>query len=94
MQNMLSYGGKKTLKNGVLNAYVSRARLSWVDVDDVADAYCRRVDVSRTVDDCCPGIVLQSRSLTLEPPSPRNGSPTEGCAEPTVGSSVISLLLD
>jgi uncharacterized protein YbjT (DUF2867 family) len=37
MQNLLSYGGKKTIKNGVLNAYVKRASLSWVDVDDVAD---------------------------------------------------------
>lgn len=36
MQNMLSYGGKKTVNNGVINAFVEGARLSWVDVDDVA----------------------------------------------------------
>jgi NAD(P)H dehydrogenase (quinone) len=36
MQNVLSYGGKKTIKNGVINAFVEGARLSWVDVDDVA----------------------------------------------------------
>ncbi len=37
MQNLLSYGGRKTIKGGVINAYVKGARLSWVDVDDVAD---------------------------------------------------------
>ena len=36
MQNLLSYGGKKTIKDGVINAFVEDARLSWVDVDDVA----------------------------------------------------------
>lgn len=36
MQNMLSYGGKKAIVNGVINAYVDAARLSWVDVEDVA----------------------------------------------------------
>jgi uncharacterized protein YbjT (DUF2867 family) len=36
MQNLLSYGGEKTIKNGVVNAFVANARLSWVDVDDVA----------------------------------------------------------
>ncbi|MFC4213191.1 SDR family oxidoreductase [Pedobacter lithocola] len=36
MQNLLSYGGEKAIKNGVINAYVEGARLSWVDVDDVA----------------------------------------------------------
>jgi uncharacterized protein YbjT (DUF2867 family) len=36
MQNMLAYGGKKTINGGVINAYVKGARLSWVDVDDVA----------------------------------------------------------
>jgi NAD(P)H dehydrogenase (quinone) len=36
MQNLLSYGGEKTIKNGVINAFVEGARLSWVDVDDVA----------------------------------------------------------
>jgi uncharacterized protein YbjT (DUF2867 family) len=37
MQNLLGYGGKKTINNGILNAYVEGARLSWVDVDDVAE---------------------------------------------------------
>jgi uncharacterized protein YbjT (DUF2867 family) len=36
MQNMLSYGGQKSIKNGVINAFVGDARLSWVDIDDVA----------------------------------------------------------
>ena len=36
MQNLLSYGGEKTIKNGVVNAFVKDARLSWVDIDDVA----------------------------------------------------------
>jgi uncharacterized protein YbjT (DUF2867 family) len=36
MQNMLGYGGQKTINNGVIHAYVKGARLSWVDVDDVA----------------------------------------------------------
>ena len=37
MQNLLSYGGEKTIKNGVVNAFVEGARLSWVDVEDVAE---------------------------------------------------------
>jgi len=36
MQNVLSYGGKRAIHHGILNAYVQEARLSWVDVDDVA----------------------------------------------------------
>jgi uncharacterized protein YbjT (DUF2867 family) len=36
MQNMLSYGGQKSIRNGVINAFVEGARLSWVDVDDLA----------------------------------------------------------
>jgi len=36
MQNVLSYGGKKAIKDGVIHAYVDNARLSWVDVNDVA----------------------------------------------------------
>jgi NAD(P)H dehydrogenase (quinone) len=36
MQNLLGYGGRKTINNGVVNAFVEGARLSWVDVDDVA----------------------------------------------------------
>jgi len=36
MQNLLSYGGKKAIENGIVHAYVEGARLSWVDVNDVA----------------------------------------------------------
>lgn len=36
MQNLLSYGGEKTIKDGVIHAFVQGARLSWVDVEDVA----------------------------------------------------------
>ncbi|MBW4038345.1 MAG: NmrA family NAD(P)-binding protein [Acidobacteria bacterium] len=36
MQNLLGYGGEKTIKNGVINAFVQNARLSWVDINDVA----------------------------------------------------------
>jgi uncharacterized protein YbjT (DUF2867 family) len=36
MQNVLSYGGKKAIENGIIKAYVEGARLSWVDVGDVA----------------------------------------------------------
>lgn len=36
MQNLLSYGNKKAIVDGVINAYVADARLSWVDVDDLA----------------------------------------------------------
>jgi len=36
MQNLLSYGNKKAINNGVINAYVDRASMSWVDVDDLA----------------------------------------------------------
>ena len=36
MQNLLSYGGEKAIKHGVVHAFVENARLSWVDVDDVA----------------------------------------------------------
>jgi NAD(P)H dehydrogenase (quinone) len=36
MQNMLSYGGQKAIVAGVIHAYVKDARLSWVDVEDVA----------------------------------------------------------
>jgi uncharacterized protein YbjT (DUF2867 family) len=36
MQNVLSYGGEKAIKDGVLHAFVEDARLSWVDVGDVA----------------------------------------------------------
>ena len=37
MQNVLSYGGRKAITDGVIQAYVEDARLSWVDVDDVAE---------------------------------------------------------
>jgi len=36
MQNILSYGGKSTAEQGILNAYLADARQSWVDVDDIA----------------------------------------------------------
>lgn len=36
MQNVLSYGGKMAINDGVINAFVEDARLSWVDVEDVA----------------------------------------------------------
>jgi len=36
MQNVLSYGGKRAIENGIIHAYVEDARLSWVDVEDVA----------------------------------------------------------
>jgi uncharacterized protein YbjT (DUF2867 family) len=36
MQNVLSYGGKSVINNGVLNGFVAGARLSWVDVEDLA----------------------------------------------------------
>jgi NAD(P)H dehydrogenase (quinone) len=36
MQNLLSYGGRKAITDGVIHAYVEGARLSWVDVEDVA----------------------------------------------------------
>ena len=36
MQNLLSYGGKKAIEDGTIHAYVEDARLSWVDVEDVA----------------------------------------------------------
>jgi uncharacterized protein YbjT (DUF2867 family) len=36
MQNLLSYGGEKTIQHGMIHAFVEGARLSWVDVDDVA----------------------------------------------------------
>lgn len=36
MQNLLGYGGKQVVDDGVLRHYVGGARLSWVDCDDVA----------------------------------------------------------
>ena len=36
MQNVLSYGGKRAINDGVITAFVQGARLSWVDIDDVA----------------------------------------------------------
>jgi len=36
MQNVLSYGGKRVVNNGVLNGYVAGARISWVDIEDLA----------------------------------------------------------
>lgn len=37
MQNLLSYNSEKAANNGVINAYVDDACLSWVDADDVAE---------------------------------------------------------
>lgn len=37
MQNLLSYGGEKSIKSGVIHAFVQNASLSWVSVDDVAE---------------------------------------------------------
>ena len=37
MQNVLSYGGKKAIQDGVIHGYLADARISWVDVDDVAE---------------------------------------------------------
>lgn len=37
MQNLLGYGGKGAITSGVLQHYVSNARMSWVDVDNVAE---------------------------------------------------------
>ncbi|UJF29253.1 SDR family oxidoreductase [Kaistella sp. 97-N-M2] len=37
MQNLLSYGNEKAVKNGVINGYVDDATLSWVDVENVAE---------------------------------------------------------
>lgn len=36
MQNLLSYGGKQVVKEGIFNQYVENATKSWVDVEDVA----------------------------------------------------------
>lgn len=36
MQNMLSYGGQPSIHNGVLVQFIEGARVSWVDVDDLA----------------------------------------------------------
>jgi uncharacterized protein YbjT (DUF2867 family) len=41
MQNVLNYGGKKAIVNGVIHAYVENARMSWVDVDNVAEVAAR-----------------------------------------------------
>ena len=36
MNNLLGYGGKRAIEEGVIRGYIENARLSWVDVDDVA----------------------------------------------------------
>lgn len=36
MQNLLSYGGKEVVKEGIFNQYVENATKSWVDAEDVA----------------------------------------------------------
>jgi NAD(P)H dehydrogenase (quinone) len=37
MQNLLGYGGESYVKQGVIGHYVGKARLSWVDCEDVAE---------------------------------------------------------
>jgi len=37
MQNVLGYGGKKAVENGVVQAFVGPARISWVDISDIAE---------------------------------------------------------
>ena len=37
MQNLLSYGNEKAIKDGVINGYVDNATLPWVDVENVAE---------------------------------------------------------
>jgi NAD(P)H dehydrogenase (quinone) len=36
MQNMLGYGGESYIQKGIIRHYIGAARLSWVDVEDVA----------------------------------------------------------
>jgi NAD(P)H dehydrogenase (quinone) len=36
MQNLLSYGGKRIIENGVIDHYIGDAVQSWVNVDDIA----------------------------------------------------------
>jgi uncharacterized protein YbjT (DUF2867 family) len=36
MQNLLGFGGLSFVKHGLIRHYVGKARLSWVDVEDVA----------------------------------------------------------
>jgi NAD(P)H dehydrogenase (quinone) len=36
MQNLLGYGGERSIQKGVIRLYIGNARLSWVDCDDVA----------------------------------------------------------
>lgn len=37
MQNLLGYGGENYVKQGVIRHYVGNAKLSWVDIEDVAE---------------------------------------------------------
>jgi uncharacterized protein YbjT (DUF2867 family) len=37
MQNMLGYGGESYIKKGVIRHYIGKARLSWVDIEDIAE---------------------------------------------------------
>lgn len=37
MQNLLGYGGKKSVEDGVVQAFVGPARISWVDIGDIAE---------------------------------------------------------
>jgi uncharacterized protein YbjT (DUF2867 family) len=37
MQNLLGYGGESYVKQGVIRQYAGKARLSWVDIEDLAE---------------------------------------------------------
>ena len=37
MQNLLGYGGESYVQKGVIRHYVGKARLSWVDIEDVSE---------------------------------------------------------
>jgi len=37
LQNLLGYGGESYVQKGVIRHYVGKARLSWVDVEDVSE---------------------------------------------------------
>ena len=37
MQNMLGYGGESYVQKGVIRHYIGKARVSWVDIEDVSD---------------------------------------------------------
>jgi uncharacterized protein YbjT (DUF2867 family) len=48
MQNLLGYGGTRTILDGTIKQYYGGARISWVDCDDVAEvAVCALTDTER-----------------------------------------------